>query len=150
MVRICIEKRSHIYGLFKEGYSSRYIAKKENVSQSSVVRICNKAQKTDERSVIRLLASGKCSNAVEIQKHLKVYENLEVSENTVKRTLRRNRLSSCIKCKKPVLSRRTRKERYKFAKKYLAWSVEDWCRVIFSDESKFKIYGSDGRQYCWK
>ncbi|CAG8738574.1 28317_t:CDS:2 [Gigaspora margarita] len=35
-------------------------------------------------------------------------------------------------------------------KKYLNWSVEDWRSVIWSDESKFKIYGSDGHQYCWK
>ena len=168
MVRISDNKRSRIYALYKEGFSSRYIAKKENVSQPSVVRICNKVEATgsvkdlpkcgapriftnrDERSIIRLLASGKCSNAVEIQKYLRIYENIVVSEDTVKRALRRNGLSSRVKRKKPFLNKRTRKERYKFAKKYKDWSVEDWRRVIWSDESKFKIYGSDGRQYCWK
>ena len=37
-----------------------------------------------------------------------------------------------------------------FAKKYRNWSVEDWKKVIWSDESKFMLFGSDGRQYCWK
>ncbi|CAG8631173.1 17709_t:CDS:1, partial [Cetraspora pellucida] len=162
MVRIFDDKRSRIYAHYKEGFSSCYIAKKENVSQSSVVRICNKADTTssvkdlpkcgasriftnrDERSIIRLLVSGVCTNAVEIQKHLRIYENIEVSENTVKRALRRNGLSFCVKHKKPILTKRTRKERFEFAKKYKDWSVEDWHRIIWSDESKFNIYGSDG------
>ena len=38
----------------------------------------------------------------------------------------------------------------KFAKKYRSWTTEDWSKVIWSDESKFMIYGSDGREYCWK
>jgi hypothetical protein len=28
--------------------------------------------------------------------------------------------------------------------------VGDWERVIFSDESKFNLFGSDGLQYCWR
>lgn len=27
------------------------------------------------------------------------------------------------------------------------WTVRDWNKVLFSDESKFNIFGSDGRQY---
>ena len=86
MVRISVEKRSRIYSLVREGYPSCYVAKKEGVSQLSVVRINQKAVKTgsvkdlpksgrprvfterDERSIVRLLASGECFNAVEIKK----------------------------------------------------------------------------------
>jgi transposase InsO family protein len=28
--------------------------------------------------------------------------------------------------------------------------VKNWERVIFSDESKFNLFGSDGLQYCWR
>ena len=28
--------------------------------------------------------------------------------------------------------------------------MEDWKRVIWSDESKLNLFGSDGRIYCWK
>jgi hypothetical protein len=28
--------------------------------------------------------------------------------------------------------------------------VKDWERVIFSDESRFNLFGSDGLQYCWR
>ena len=30
------------------------------------------------------------------------------------------------------------------------WTTEDWHAVIFSDESKFKLFGLDGHQYCWR
>jgi hypothetical protein len=29
-------------------------------------------------------------------------------------------------------------------------SLEAWKRVIWSDETKINLFGSDGRQYCWK
>ncbi|CAG8850082.1 42472_t:CDS:2, partial [Gigaspora margarita] len=127
MVHISVERRARIYALVREGYPSRYVAKKESVSQSSVVRISQKAVKTgsvkdlpksgrprefterDERNMIRLLASGECSNAVEIQKKLKIDRKIETSENTVRRILRKNGLSSRVKRKKPVLTERTRR-----------------------------------------
>ncbi|CAG8831457.1 9574_t:CDS:2, partial [Gigaspora margarita] len=146
MPRIFVEKRSRIHALVQEGFPSRYVANKENVSQSLAVRINQKAKKTgsvkdllkercprlltegDERTAIRLLTSDECSCTC----------------------IRRNGLSARVKRKKPLLTKKSRRERYNFAKKkYLNWSV-DWRRVIWSDESKFKIYGSDGHQYCWK
>jgi hypothetical protein len=32
---------------------------------------------------------------------------------------------------------------------HVGWTVEDWQRVIFLDESKFMLFKSDGHQYCW-
>jgi len=168
MVRISYEKRARIYALVQEGYPSRYIEKKENVSQSSVVRIARKVRTTgsvkdlpksgrqriftgrDERNIINMLTTGECSNAVEIQKNLKTNKRINVSSSTVKRTLRRNGFSSRIKRKKPYLKKKHRGLRLKFAKKYKDWGFDEWKRVIWSDESKFMIFGSDGREYCWK
>ena len=55
-----------------------------------------------------------------------------------------------MKIKKPLLLPRHKKARLEFAKKYKHWNYEDWCKIVWSDESKFNIFGSDGRQYCWK
>jgi hypothetical protein len=35
-----------------------------------------------------------------------------------------------------------------FAEKYLHWTVEDWKRVIWSDETKINRFGSDRRQWA--
>ncbi|CAG8694218.1 14912_t:CDS:2, partial [Gigaspora rosea] len=74
MVRISDSKCSRIYALYKEGFPSRYISKKENVAQSSVVQICNKVKATGS---VKDLPKSQCSNAVEIQNHLRIYENIE-------------------------------------------------------------------------
>lgn len=34
------------------------------------------------------------------------------------------------------------------AKEHSGWSEEDWQCVVFTDESKFNLFGSDGRMYC--
>lgn len=28
--------------------------------------------------------------------------------------------------------------------------MDDWKKIVWSDESKFQLFGSDGRKYCWK
>ena len=57
-------------------------------------------------------------------------------------------MSASVKRKKPYLRKKHRIAHIKFAKKYRSWTAEDWNKVIWSDESKFMIYGSDGREYC--
>ena len=36
------------------------------------------------------------------------------------------------------------------ALKYMDWTVEDWTRVIWPDETKINRIGLDGRMYVWK
>ena len=50
-----------------------------------------------------------------------------------------------MKKKKPFLSARHRQQRLAFALKQREWTVEDWKRVIQSDETKINRFGSDGR-----
>ena len=37
-----------------------------------------------------------------------------------------------------------------FAEKYKDWTVEDWKKVIWSDETKINCLGSDGKTWGWK
>ena len=39
--------------------------------------------------------------------------------------------------------------RFKWAKTYQYWTVEDWKKVVWSDETKINIWGSDGVKYFW-
>jgi hypothetical protein len=38
--------------------------------------------------------------------------------------------------------------RMEWAKEWVEWTVQDWEWVWFSDESRFKLFGSDGRMWC--
>ena len=88
MPRISLTKRSRIYTLRQEGYTVREIAASEQVSPDSVLRICKKKEETGcfedkpkpgrprtlsdryERNASRLITSGECSTAVEVQHRL--------------------------------------------------------------------------------
>ena len=48
-----------------------------------------------------------------------------------------------MKKKKPLLSSDHKKRRYH-------WTIKDWKRVIWSDETKINRIGSDGQEYVWK
>ncbi len=37
-----------------------------------------------------------------------------------------------------------------FVVRYENWTIEDWKKVIWSDETKINRLGSDGRKWCWK
>jgi hypothetical protein len=59
-------------------------------------------------------------------------------------------LKAVTKKKKPLFSAVHHKKRLAFALKYQNWTVEDWKRVIWSDETKINRIGSDGKQWVWK
>ncbi|CAG8505491.1 19793_t:CDS:2 [Cetraspora pellucida] len=60
----------------------------EKISQSTVVRI----KQYKKETVLWYIATEECTNAVSVQKKLKTDEEIIVSENTIKWTLRHNRL----------------------------------------------------------
>ena len=168
MPHVSLEKRIRIHTLLEEGHSTRSIALRESVARSTVFyiqklknetgsfvnrpksgrpRILNKR---DERKIIRLISTHECSTAVDIQKNIRIYDNINVSTDTIRRVLRRNGLHARIRRKKPYLKKEHQKRQLAFARKYQNWTIEDWKHVIWSDESKFQIFGSDGCKYCWK
>ncbi|KAG1246055.1 hypothetical protein G6F65_020894 [Rhizopus arrhizus] len=55
-----------------------------------------------------------------------------------------------IKNKKPLLTEKHKKARLAWAKKHQYWTVHDWRRMIFSDDTKINIWGPDGCKYHWK
>jgi hypothetical protein len=53
------------------------------------------------------------------------------------------------KIKKPLLSKKHKKARHEWAKAHKDWTKDDWRRVIFTDETKINVWGSDGCKYYW-
>lgn len=59
-------------------------------------------------------------------------------------------MKAVVKQKCPLLSQRHRRNRLDFALSHQDWTIEDWKRVIWSDETKINRLGSDGRKWVWK
>ena len=73
--------------------------------------------------------------------------NLSISISTISRILREYSLFSFIAPKKPRITARQRRDRIQWCHAHLNWSVEDWCRIIFSDESNFEVFNRKNRMY---
>ena len=59
-------------------------------------------------------------------------------------------MTAVVKKKRPRLLARHRKKRLDFTLSHKDWTVEDWKRVVWSDETKINRLGSDGRKWVWK
>ncbi|CEL60454.1 hypothetical protein RSOLAG1IB_12359 [Rhizoctonia solani AG-1 IB] len=93
-----------------------------------------------------LLERGLAKTAVELQREF--FPNLSV--DTVRRRLRDLSYRSYKRRKVPFLSSKKRTRRLKWARLHATWSLEDWAKVAFSDESKFLIFNANGPVYYWK
>jgi hypothetical protein len=67
-----------------------------------------------------------------------------VSPRTIQRRLIQAKLFSRRPVKKPLVSRRNRLARLAFAREHINWTIHDWKKVLFSGETRYKMYSSDG------
>lgn len=102
------------------------------------------------RHAVHLISSQKAENAVQVTRTLQDIINAPLSTQTVRRKLKEAGLKAVVKKKRPILSQRHRKERLDFAVAHQHWTVEDWKRVVWSDETKVNRLGSDGKKWAWK
>lgn len=98
-----------------------------------------------DRRIIRESIKKPRASAPEIRSELGL-ENI-ISVSTVQRRLTEVGLNARKPAKVPKLTRRHLKARLDFARRYGHWTVEDWKKVIFSDESKINKFSNDGRSY---
>ena len=71
----------------------------------------------------------------------------EVHRELYRRILRNNDFHGRVPRKKPYINA---VNRLTFAKTYINKDNSFWDKVIFSDVSKFNIFGSDGQNYVWR
>ena len=105
--------------------------------------------KAMEWSCVLEVTRIRLSIVVDATRQLKKDFGIQVSTNTVRRALCRFDLSAQVKEKKPQLSRKNIKDPLEFAMTHQHWTIDDWSRVIFSDESKINRFCSDGMSWCW-
>ena len=67
----------------------------------------------------------------------------------VGRALREARLGAQVQQRKSFFSRKRVLARLRFVQRYENWIIDDWKRMILSDETKINRFNSDGRSWCW-
>ena len=162
---ISYSKKQNILSLASHGHSTHSISSRLGVSQSTVSSVLrnllpdrnfsagccpSKLSPSSTHFIISQIRTGKAKTAVDATKKVNSRNTTPVSSTTVRRILKKHSFKAVTRKKKPLLGRKHRESRRKFAEKYKEWTVEDWKRVQWSDETKINRLGSDGRQWVWK
>ena len=70
-----------------------------------------------------------------------------VSSSCILRHLLKSGLRGCFAIRKPLLRRSNKEKRLKYAKQHKDWAQEMFNRVLYTDESKFEIFGTKRPQH---
>lgn len=89
-------------------------------------------------------------NAEKCNEHLKNKFNVSITSKTIRNYLQRLGFVSRIAVKKPLLSSTNIVKRNEFAKQYILKTNEFWSNVVFSDETKFNLFGNDNKSKVWR
>ena len=156
MTKISLIERYAIVELWRRGTSMRKTAEEFDVSLCAVQNIIAKAKaglslsdkqrsgrpaKTtprERRNLVKLSKVNPKNTARELRNEW-VTEN-KVSIDTVKIILRDNGLFGCIAAKKTALNAQQIKKRIGFCRSHCEWKLEEWHKVIFSDETKIELH----------
>ena len=165
MRSISTAQHASIVSLLIEGYSYHQIQSRTGLGKSTVWRFSkevegnkenhfgdcpSKLSTCDKKSILCQITTGKLDNTIQATKFINSIIPDPVSTETVRRTLKEAGLHSATKKKVPMLKARHCQCRLKFARDHENWTVEDWKRVLWSDETKINRIGSDGKVYVWK
>ena len=73
-----------------------------------------------------------------------------VSTSTVRRELHEMGFHGRAATHKPKITVRNAKRRLEWCRAQRHWTLEQWKRILWSDESRFTIWQSDGRIWVWR
>jgi len=154
-----------ILSLLDQGKSAHQVAAITGRGIATISRLCSKHRSTLSKAAgghpsklslsdlhysIRQITSQKAEHTTELAKTLQDMNGESISARTIRRALKKVGMKAVVKRKRPLLTKRHRRERLDFAMAHKDWTVEDWKRVVWSDETKINRLGSDGRKWVWK
>ena len=166
----CPKPKSHltdveiasILSFAEADWSTRRIAEKIHRSQTVVSRTLRnyefesfhtrkprpkRGRKTsvyDDRLLLRI---AKINDHLPFQDIINI-SGVPISTRTLSRRLNEVQLYSRIRQRKPMLNAHHKHARLAWAQQYKDWTVQDWKRVIWSDECPIQLGGQGCRQRC--
>ena len=66
------------------------------------------------------------------------------------KSTKKYRNETCCEGGKKLLSARHKSQRLDFALQHQYWNIDDWKRVIWSDETKINCLGPEGLKWIWR
>lgn len=165
---LTIGERENIIKLHQSGHGYRKINKLLKYPTSTVqyvikrwksTRKLNNERRTGRprlttarvnRKILNILLKNRSVTATEIAALLKNEDGIIISAETVRRRIRESGFKSRIPRRKPWISLKNRQKRLKWAKDHVNWPISKWSNILFTDESKFNLFGNDGVRRVWR
>ncbi|GFT96531.1 transposable element Tcb2 transposase [Trichonephila clavipes] len=153
--------RGRIMGLREAGWSNRRIGRHLGRSDMVVARCWQQwitegrvyrrggsgrprnTNDREDRAIRRVATSAPTTSLASIQRHLPPSRHPVPSRETIRRRLTEVGLRSRRPLRRLPLTPHHRQCRLDFCRPRATWSVTDWRRVIFSDESRFSLSADD-------
>lgn len=85
-----------------------------------------------------------------LQDRLRQFRGTRVSRQTIRNRLHRFNLNGRRPLRVTPLSQRHRQARLAWARAHVRWTLQDWSKVLFTDESRITLHRNDGRQRVWR
>jgi transposase len=159
-----IDERAKIDVLRSTGLSMSQIAGVIGCSKSTVKRTIDKKReignlnktqcvvprkltRSDEKYLMLCSKRDRRKTLPEIAREFNLSHQTKVGLSTIRRSLLRSGMSGRVAAKKPFLRKINIAKRLKFAKDHVNWTQEQWDRVLFTDESKFELFGCKRRVF---
>jgi len=103
-----------------------------------------------KRSIIRKVVSNPRISAPKIAAEVNNEIGITTSNQTIRNILHEANFKSAYAKKKPFISKKNQKKRLQFARSYKDKDSSFWNSIIWSDESRFRVFGCDGRIKVWR
>lgn len=167
--QLTVEKRALIVYFHNQGEAHRSIAEKVGCGKSTVNDVLRRLETTGttspskrpgrpkifdmqaQSSLKRLATTGKNRRLSASQlRDLWEKKKTVVSTKTIRRALKDIGLRSCVARRKPLLTDTQIANRLAWALEHQHWTVNEWRRVLWSDESTFYQFPKNNRCRVWR
>lgn len=154
--------------LVGEGRSFRYVARVLGVHHTTIIRVVQRFRETGTHArrpgqgrhratsqrdddFLRLnILRDRTSTSRSLNDLIREVRHVHISDRTVRRRFHEANLRSRRPATGPLLTRQHRVDRFRFARQYVGWNLNDWRRVLFTDETRIALRSPDGRSRVWR
>ncbi len=158
------DPRKKIISLHKKGEGYKKISKALLISQNTVAKVVQtyfkkisqrrpgrprKLTPRQERLLMRRVEENRHASSLQLSKEVESQTGVTISRDTIRRTLQRNGMHGCRPRKKPLLKPRHKKARLEFARAHADKDEDYWDSILWSDETKINVFGTDGFKTVW-
>ena len=161
------EQCVQITTLHAEGHGYQALGRRFGVAHTTISRVVQRYQETlthDRRRgqgrprvttavedrFIRLRALRERHTTAHLQIQLAKVHGTRVSDNKVRRCLAEHNYRPRRPAIGPPSTRAHRRAPLAFSREHIHWTVDDWAKVLFMDESRVSLYASDRRARVYR